>query len=259
MMRIAILHPGEMGAAVGQALREVGHTVCWLPAGRGSATHRRAEEAGLVASASLDGCDVVLSICPPAAALDVAQSVAYPASGFTGLYVDANAVSPRTAQRVMAAVTAGGATYVDAGIIGPPPVRATTTRLYASGPDAAQVIDLFTGSRIDARPLDGSAFAASSLKMTYAAWTKISSALLLSARAAAVRLGVEPALAEEWALSQPDLAHRWTDAAAAATSKGWRWEAEMHQIAETFTAADEPEGFGTAAAQVFAAYPRPES
>jgi 3-hydroxyisobutyrate dehydrogenase-like beta-hydroxyacid dehydrogenase len=252
-MQIAVLHPGEMGAAVGETLRDVGHDVFWLPAGRGPATRRRADSAGLQERADVRGCDVVISICPPAAAVQTARSI----TGFSGLYVDANAVSPATAQEVMTIVTAGGAGYVDAGIIGPPPSRAGLARLYVSGARAAEVVDLFAGSRLEVRTVEGGPFAASSLKMTYAAWTKISAALLVSIRASAAELGVEGALADEWALSQPELADRLASAASAAARKGWRWEDEMQQIAETFSAAGQPEGFGRAAAAVFASFPRP--
>ena len=61
--------------------------------------------------------DLVLSICPPHGALDTARAV----GPFTGLYVDANAVSPATAAEIRAVVEAAGARYVDGGIIGPPP------------------------------------------------------------------------------------------------------------------------------------------
>ena len=99
--------------------------------------------------------------------------------------------------------------------------------------------------------------AASALKMTYAAWTKITAALLVSLRGAARELGVEDALVAEWARSQPDLTARHAGALAAARDKGWRWEEEMRQIARTFDAAGEPAGFGEAAAEVFARRPRP--
>ncbi|NYJ08822.1 NAD(P)-dependent oxidoreductase [Petropleomorpha daqingensis] len=252
MTRIAILHPGQMGAAVGRALVEAGHDVGWLPEGRGPGTRRRAEEAGLVALTGVDDRDLVLSVCPPAAAVDTARSVA----GFSGLYVDANAVSPETAREVAAVVQVGGATYVDGGIVGPPPAEAGSTRLFLSGSGAAQVAEVFAGSRLEPVVLHGDT-AASALKMTYAAWTKTTAALLVSLRGAARQLGVEDALVAEWARSQPDLAARHAGAVAAARDKGWRWEEEMRQIARTFAAAGEPAGFAEAAAEQFARWPRP--
>ena len=116
---------------------------------------------------------------------------------------------------------------------------------------------LFAGSPLDAVVVDSGPFAASAVKMTYAAWTKISAALLLSAHETAVSLGVDQALLAEWALSQPDLADRLAGAADSAARKGWRWEDEMRQIAQTFAAAGQPDGFGAAAAAVFSRFPPP--
>ena len=253
MAQVVVLHPGEMGSAIGAALVDVGHAVYWLPAGRGAATRRRAAQAGLRERDDVSGADVVLSVCPPAAAIDVARSVA----GFGGTYVDANAVSPGTAAEVAAIVGAGGAAYVDGGVIGPPPTTAGTTRIYLAGDRAAEVAALFATARVEARLLDGD-LSASALKMTYAAYSKIPGALLLAAHGAAEQLGVAEALAQEWALSQPGLAQRLDGARATAQVKGWRFSDEMRQIAETFAAAGQPAGFAQAAAEVFAGYRRPE-
>jgi 3-hydroxyisobutyrate dehydrogenase-like beta-hydroxyacid dehydrogenase len=253
MTRIAVLHPGSMGAGVGRALVEAGHDVGWLPAGRGEGTRRRAEGAGLPALEGVGDRDLVVSVCPPAAAVETARTVA----GFAGRYLDANAVSPETAREVSAAVRAQGATYVDGGIVGPPPQRAGTTRLFLSGAGAAEVAEVFAGSRLEPVVLPGDETAASALKMTYAAWTKTTAALLVGIRGAARALGVEDALVAEWARSQPDLAERCAGALAAARDKGWRWEEEMRQIARTFAAVGEPAGFGEAAADLFARWPRP--
>ena len=253
MSRIAILHPGQMGAETGSALRAVGHQVGWLPAGRGSGTRRRATEAGLVALDDLRDCDVVLSVCPPAAALETARRVA----GFTGVYVDANAISPETARQVAAVVRERGATYVDGGIVGPPPARADSTRLYLSGEGAGEVATVFEGSRLEAVVLGTDDVAASALKMTYAAYTKISAALLVSIRCAARDLGVEEALVAEWARSQPDLGRRHAAALDAIAGKAWRWAEEMRQISRTFGDVGQPRGFGDAAAELFGRWPRP--
>jgi 3-hydroxyisobutyrate dehydrogenase-like beta-hydroxyacid dehydrogenase len=249
---VAVLHPGRMGAAVGALLVGAGIDVRWLPAGRGPGTWRRAEDAGLGAVDDLAGCDVVLSICPPAAAIDTAREVA----GFGGLYVDANAISPATAARVRDLVEDGGAAYVDGGIIGGPPTE-PGTRLYLSGPRALEVVALFDGTALDARVVDGDC-AASALKMAYAAWSKISAALVLGIEATAREHGVAEALHEEWRLSGLDLADRLASGERAARAKGWRWVDEMRQIAATFDTAGQPEGFGAAAAEVFGRYPRVE-
>jgi 3-hydroxyisobutyrate dehydrogenase-like beta-hydroxyacid dehydrogenase len=57
---IGVLHPGEMGAAIGSALRSAGHTVLWASTGR-SAGEARLEDAGTLAELSRR-CDVLVSV-----------------------------------------------------------------------------------------------------------------------------------------------------------------------------------------------------
>jgi 3-hydroxyisobutyrate dehydrogenase-like beta-hydroxyacid dehydrogenase len=148
-------------------------------------------------------------------------------------------------------VQAAGARYVDGAIIGPPPDGSNAPRLYLSGADAPAVAALFAGGALQAAVLDGEPTAASALKMAYAGWTKGSAALLLTMRAAARAHGVEDALVREWEHSIPSLPGRSAQAARQADEKGWRWVAEMREIAATLAAADLPAGFHEAAAEVF--------
>src|SRR3981081_1808764 len=135
MAVVGLLHPGEMGSAIGAVLAERGHQVRWASEGPGPGATRRGRAAGLedagTVSRLVAGCAVVLSVCPPHAAEDVAGQVA--AAGFGGLYLDANAISPASARSVAAILQTAGAIYVDGGIVGPPPRAAETTRLYLSG------------------------------------------------------------------------------------------------------------------------------
>ena len=148
---IGLLHPGEMGAAIGRCLTGRGYQVLWASDGRSDQTAGRAVAAGLAdagtAAAVASRAAVILSVCPPHAAVEVACSVA----GFGGLYIDANAISPHTAHRVSEIVTAGGARYADGGIIGPPPAAPGSTRLYLSGTAAEEARALFGGTALDAR------------------------------------------------------------------------------------------------------------
>ena len=261
-----------MGAAVGRCLHDRGHVVLWASAGRGSATAARAAAAGLVDAGTVteiaSRSDVIVSVCPPHAALDIAREVA--GTGFGGLYLDANAISPATAREVAAIVAGGeggggvGADGVDGGIIGTPPVGPGFIRLYLSGSRAGQVQELFDDTPVDVRVVDHGSLsetaqdgagagigAASAVKMAYASWTKGSAALLLAARTLARAQGVEDVLLAEWGLSQPGLEERSARAAGSAASKGWRWVAEMEEIAATMGAAGLPEGFHLAAAEIY--------
>jgi 3-hydroxyisobutyrate dehydrogenase-like beta-hydroxyacid dehydrogenase len=185
--------------------------------------------------------EVVISIVPPHAA----HTVAARAAGFAGVFVDANAISPDSARGL------APARLVDGGIVGPPPLEPGLTRLYLSGDGADSVAALFAGSAVDARVLAGGVGAASALKMTYAAWSKGTAALVLAIRAVARADGVEEALLAEWGESVPELLERLPRAEGAASAKGWRWVGEMEEIADTFAAAGQPDGFHRAAAQVY--------
>ena len=261
---IGVLHPGEMGAAVGGCLSQRGLTVLWASAGRSPATAARAAAAEMrdvgTASEMAGQADMILSVCPPHAALEVARSVA----GFGGIYVDANAVSPATTREAGEIVTAGGASYVDGGIIGAPPRSPGDSRLYLSGLWAEQISHLFDDTALDAQVIGDEIGQASAVKMAYAAWTKGTAALILAIRALARAEGVEQTLVAEWQRSQPTLTARPHAAARSALQKGWRWVAEMEEIAATMSAAGLPPGFHEAAAAIYdrvphAAAPAPTS
>jgi 3-hydroxyisobutyrate dehydrogenase-like beta-hydroxyacid dehydrogenase len=232
-----------MGAAIGAAASSYGHEVVWASEGRSGETAARAAGAGLVDVGTVDELartsEIVLSVCPPHAALDVARSVA----PFDGVFVDANAVSPATVREVAGLFER----FVDGGIIGGP----SAPRLHLAGGDALRVAALFDGSSVDARVLDAEVGAASALKMVYAAWTKGTGALLLAIRDLARAEGVDEALVAEWRDSLPDLEDRLARAERSAAAKGWRWVGEMEEIAATFAANGLPPGFHEAAAEVY--------
>lgn len=235
-MIVGLLHPGEMGASVGRVLLRNGHDVLWASEGRSDATRARTHsfrDAGTVAALA-EHAELVLSICPPHAAVEVARSV----RGFDGVYVDANAISPMRAREVAALHPR----YVDGGIVGGPPDE-PGTKIYLSGSGAAAVAALFVGSNLEPRVVAD----ASAVKMAYAAWSKGSAALLLAIREVAAHFGVE----DEWRLAAPELAERLPRAEHARETKGWRWVGEMEEIADTFTAAGQPDGFHRAAARVY--------
>jgi len=232
MSVVGLLHPGEMGAAIGNALVAAGHTVLWASEGRSDATRARAaafEDAGTVPEVAARS-EVVFSVVPPHATHNVAASV----QPFGGIYVDANAVAPETARSL------GAQRFVDGGIIGGP----SAPHLYLSGEEAATVAALFAGSPVAARVVGD----ASALKCAYAAWTKGSAALALAAREYARRTGVEAELLAEW---QPHVDE------ANIGRKAWRWVGEMEEIANAFADEDLPPGFHEAAAEIYRSIGRP--
>jgi len=173
------------------------------------------------------------------------------ATGFSGLYIDGNAIAPQTARKAGEIVQGAGARFGDGGIIGPPPGKSGTTRMYFSGAPAAEAAGLFEGSLLATVVLDGPDNAASSIKMCYAAWTKGSTALLADIRALAGALEVEEALLSEWDLSKAGLTQSSATSIRASALKAWRWIAEMNEIADSFESAGLPNGFHRASAQVY--------
>ena len=250
---IGLLHPGEMGTTVGAAARANDVQVAWASDGRGPRTRSRAEAAGLTdvdkLSALVKRSRIIFGVCPPHAATELARAVA--GHRFSGVYVDADAVSPATVRDVRQIVDAGGACFVDGGIIGPPALTPGTTRLYLSGSESARVADCYRRGPLEECVLDGPPGAASALKMAYAAYTKGSAALLIAIRTLAIDEGVDAALIREWELSQAGLPSRSAGAVQSNARKAWRFSGEMQEIADTFAAARLPDGFHRAAAEVY--------
>jgi len=250
--RIGILHPGEMGSAVAATVRNSGHEVFWVAEGRSHRTRARAESAGLTDAGSLahlcETCPVILSVCPPEFASDLADQVL--ACGFRGTYLDANAVSPVHKQAIATRMQAAGVRFVDGGIIGLPPKARAQTWLYLSGEHADSLVCLFQAGPLEAEVIGTEVGKASALKMCYAAQNKGSIALLTAVMGAADRMGVLQELRREW--SRPGRVGGPTEAhVLRAAPKAWRWSAEMHEIAATLESAGMPPEFHQAAAEIY--------
>lgn len=252
MRRIGLLHPGAMGASVGAAARSNQHTVLWASAGRTGSTRARAhranlDDAGTVADL-VKASEIVLSVCPPHAAEEVAREVAQ--LGFSGVYAECNAISPDRTRAIQRVIEDAGAHYVDGGIIGGPAwTREAKTHLYLSGPRAKEVADCFQGSPLQASAISERIGAASALKMGYAAYTKGTTALLTAILGMVEREGVRAELARQWGDAFTEQAVR---RVCADSAKAWRFVGEMQEIAATFKGAGLPGGFHEAAADVFA-------
>jgi len=238
---VAIVAPGSMGAGVGARLAAHGAEVLTTLEGRSAASRERARAAQMipVAEQELARADFVLSIVPPGAAVAFAERACswLSAARRKPVFVDCNAVSPQTAQRIASLVGASGAPFVDAGIIGAPPrADAPGPNIYASGPDAPRLRELASRG-LTIRLLDAPVGAASALKMSFAGITKGLTAVGAAMLLAAIRAGVDAALATELKESQPQLVSSFSRGLPAMFPKAYRWVAEMREIAQ-FAAAD---------------------
>ena len=250
---IGLLHPGEMGISLAASAQNGGHAVAWASEGRSAATRARAEAHGLRDAGTLARlcaeCAVLVCVCPPDAAEAVAHDVA--ALGFTGLYLDANAISPGRAARLGEALSAAGADFVDGGLLGGPAWEPGGTTLYLSGSRAEAAAACFAAGPLRTQVLGLEIGAASALKMCYSAYNKGTTALLGAILAAAEQLGVRPALEAAWDQDDAEFSARAARRVRRSTRKAWRFAGEMDEIADTLRGAGLPGDFHRGAAIVF--------
>jgi 3-hydroxyisobutyrate dehydrogenase-like beta-hydroxyacid dehydrogenase len=251
--KLGILHPGNMGISIAAAAQSSGCEVYWVSAGRSSQTRERAERLSLHDAATLanlcEVCSVIVSVCPPHAAEDVAQQAV--ACGYSGLYLDANAISPTRAVRIGETMTAAGAGFVDGGIVGGPAWEPGQTRLYLAGEHAPEIADCFSAGFLETSIIGHEPGRASALKMCYAAWTKGTTALLCAIVAAADQLGVWEELQQQWERDWPGFPEQTVDRVRRVTAKAWRFAGEMDEISATFQGAVASGGFHAAAADAY--------
>jgi L-threonate 2-dehydrogenase len=248
---VTIVAAGNMGAAVARRLNEHGVKVLTTLAGRGAASVARAEAAGMT-DVPLDGlsaAELVLSILPPAHALSFAQQMAplLLAAERKPVFVDCNAVSPDTVRQIGAVISAAGAPFVDASIIGlAPKPGQPSPRIYACGASAPR-LQALAQFGLDVRVLEGPIGAASALKMSYAGINKGVAAIAAAMILAASRSGATAALYQEMSESLPGLLNSLGRQVPDMLPKAYRWVAEMREIAayagEDAAARDVFEGF----------------
>ena len=235
-MRIAVFHPGAMGSKLAAQLVAAGHEVRWVPDGRSDASKARADDAGLIGASFADAvgsAEAVLCSCAPQGAVDIAKQVG--AAGFAGLYVEANPLSPASLQEAESAVP--DATFVDAGVVGPPPTGGPSpTHLMLSGTAADRVATLWAGTAVTPMVVGAEPGAASAAKSSYALYNKGKAALAVLAFQLAEKHGVTEALvaqqtrADGGSLKDPGLPEQ-------LRSVAWRWGPEFDELAATLDAA----------------------
>ena len=253
MKKIGFLHPGAMGISLAVSAQKSGFEACYASDDRSPETRMRAEEHSLTDLKSVahlaQTCSALVSICPPHAALDVAKDIA--ALSFQGLYIDANAIAPQTAQHIQYTVEQGGARFVDGGVIGGPAWESGTTWLHLSGKDAAEAAAYFADGALETNILGEEIGQASALKMTFAAYTKGTTALIAAMLATAEHFDVRTALEEQWHKYDPDFIEDANKRTRRVTAKAWRFAGEMDEIASTFWEAGLPREFHAGAAEIY--------
>lgn len=253
MTKIGILHPGEMGISIASSAINSGHQVHWISGGRSDKTRARAEKYDLMEIDSLirfcQTCEIIISVCPPHAAEEIAKSVMD--AEFRGLYVDANAISPQRAIKIGHMLEENNIQFVDGSIIGGPAWKPKETWLYLSGKYSDEIASCFSKGLLETKIIGDEIGKASALKMCYAAYSKGTTALLAAILATAESLGVGNELHELWDGDNPDFSAQAASRVTLATAKAWRFEGELLEVASTFRSEGLPSGFHEAAAEIY--------
>ena len=241
---VAVMSPGDMGHAVGGALRAGGLRVITCLEGRSARSRALAEQAGIEAvpddETLVREADVLLSILVPSEAQARAERLAAALRRTRAdlLYVDCNAIAPQTVRAIADVVEAAGARFVDAGIIGGPPRLDRPgggPKVYASG-QHAPALSRLRDHGLDVRVMGTEVGQASALKMCYAALTKGLTALGTELLVAGRALGISDALEAELRGSQGQLYGGFERSVPGMPPKAYRWVGEMEEIAATFGA-----------------------
>lgn len=253
-MVVGLLHPGSMGAAFGAQLRARGHVVLWCPDGRSGATRRRAEDADLQAAALPEivaRSEVLLSLCPPAAAEQFAADVGEFRHRSEAIYVEANAVAPSRVQRIADCLVP--LPVVDASVVGSPPVGGKTPSLYLAGADEQtdRIVELFAGTDVRTHVLGDGLGAASALKLAYSSYQKVSRVLAAVAYGAADAYGVGDELLAIAAKRTGSYLVE-TDYIPKTAARAWRWGPEIEDAAALLADAGLPDSLMHAAVATLA-------
>ncbi len=234
MITVGIVSPGAMGAAVGRVLATTRARVVTTVQDRTARTEQLASGMDLVPTldAVIAASDIVLSIVPPGAALEVAGAVAAAASRTSArpIVADLNAIAPATMEAVAHCLGTAGLDVVDGSISGPPPRAAGTTTVYLSGPRAAEVAGL-DAPGLDLRVVGETIGTASAIKMSTASFYKGQSALFAQALRAARVNGVLEFVIDDFRRHYPDFVDDAPRLLQSIAAKSSRYVAEMEEIA----------------------------
>lgn len=236
---IGLLSPGDMGHVVGQVLLSNGMPVLTCLKERSKRTRTLANKVGIKSVKSyetlVEETDMMLSILVPGEALNAAMEVAQALrnTGSSTVYVDCNAISPITSQKLNEIITGVGSSYVDASIIGPPPRREEATKFYASGPRVSD-FEVLTNYGLEVRRIGLEIGQGKGIKMVYGALTKGLTAISTQLLIAAWRLGLYESLVNLFMETQSVQYERMKRSVPSMPNRSRRWVSEMEEISKTY-------------------------
>lgn len=237
---IAIMSIGEMGFHWAKLLKGHGVEVLTYDKDRGEVSRKRGENAGVKSVGSLTDLvrqsDLIVSIVVPSAAIDVAKKVAeaVKTAGRKNLiFLDANAISPMTAEEIAKNLQPAGVSFVDGCIIGSAARMGKGTIVYVSGPEAnhLQMLEKFN---IPVKVLGASTSQASAFKVVYAGLTKGLQGLFCELLMGARRFGLLEEIRAQYDESFPGLLGKVASSIVGLSIHAGRRAEEMDELKRTF-------------------------
>jgi 3-hydroxyisobutyrate dehydrogenase-like beta-hydroxyacid dehydrogenase len=238
--RIGILSIGEMGYHWAKILTGRGVEVLTYAKDRSETTRKRAENVGVKCVPSIatlvKDADLIVSIVVPSAAKRVATKVAKAAakSGRRNLlYLDANAISPMTADEIGKILQPSGVNFVDGCIIGSATKMDKGAVVYVSGPQAARIQELEPYG-FSVKVLGPTVAQASAFKVVYAGLTKGLQGLFVELLMGARRFGLLDEILTRYEESFPGLLDKVTSGIVGLRIHAARRAEEMDELKRTF-------------------------
>jgi len=239
--KIGIMSIGEMGFHWAKLLKSHGVEVLTYDKDRGEVSRKRAENAGVTSLPSMTAlvreAELIVSIVVPFAAKRVAAKVAKAAlkAGRQDLlFLDANAISPMTADDITKTLVPAGVKFVDGCIIGAAAKMGKGTIVYVSGPDAARLRDL-ESFNIPIKVLGPSTNQASAFKVVYAGLTKGLQGLFCELLMGARHFGLLDEIRAQYEASFPGLLDKVSSSVVALRIHAARRAEEMDELKRTFS------------------------
>ncbi|KAJ7604828.1 hypothetical protein DFH06DRAFT_1253751 [Mycena polygramma] len=247
---LALLAPGEMGAAIAARLSASGAgPILTNLDGRSEATRQRADASNMQHASYaeiVERATCIYSIVPPKDAFSIASTIvsAYKAvaSQRAIVFVDCNAMNPESMKRMADLFDGTGITLIDGVIIGTPPTASFNPAIYVSAdPKDSAILDEFTHTSIqfglNVIPLKGDGAGigdASAVKMSHSVWGIVKGAIglfttmILAANAASP--STADGLLHALNFSQPLLVDLIIRLLPAALPKAYRFVGEMEEV-----------------------------
>ena len=252
---IGVMSMGDMGSGVAGVLRQNGYNVITSLENRSKDSIIRARENKITDIGSLrnlvENSDIILSISVPSQALSFAQDVASITanSNLKKIFVDCNAISPKTSESINYIIQESNGIYIDGGIIGGSPRSGEKPRIYISG-EHANLLEQLNTDDVEFVNMNSNIGSASGLKMTYAAITKGTAALYAASLMTAEHFDLLENLLDELKYSQPKVFDS-LKSVNSISAKAFRWIGEMEEIADTFSFSNNSEKIHQGAAETF--------